>query len=479
MGEYLQIIWDAETPAAAEVPWDNCMLVVQGSEASIANSTVIACTADDWSTQLIGAGFLTSDQAYESTSIFFAATPTPGCTLYVLALVSGAVQNYNDSPMLYVSDYIYETAAKPPLGFIGTQEVNYFPIAENTGYFVNTQGGATGVGFSLINDSIGNWTGQLNFANGLSGNVIDKPPRTGSKITCSYKIGKAVADVTEAIEQYNINMMSVSYQNSASKACYISGDSNVYYGDMLTDLGRFTGAIAGKNCLMFYALPGASAPGASGCALGAKWEDFKNLVGQREDVAPFKGKPSALNHDMAAGYMGMTAATHPHTTMSFASIHMGLTEEESLINRTFWNGGQIASPMKRRELSGDPFLISHGYTLGVGYSSRINYVRCKYIISQSLVNGLWALFASRTVQMTYGGMQTVKNKIKGIFKILQDQRIVDGLSYVRIPIESDLRKNTSAGQDARAARLIPSIEIGFFWFSSLEKIIITSIRNEA
>lgn len=479
MGEYLTIIWDAETPAAAEVPWDNCMLVVQGDEAGVGSSTVIACTADDWSTQLINAGFSQSDQAYESASIFFAATPTPGCTLYVLALVSGNVATYTDQPLLKVTDYIYETAAKPPLGFVGTEQVKYFPVSENTGYWTNTQDGAQGLGFTKVTDQLGNWNGQLNFINGLSGNVIDKPPRTGSKITCSYKIGKATADVSDTIELYNINMMAVSYQNSKNKACYTSGDSNVYFGDMLTDIGRFTNAIAGKNCLLFYALPGGSAPGTSGCVLGSKWEDFRNLVGQREDVAPYKGKPSALNHDMAAGYMGMTAGTHPHTTMTFAAIHMGLQEQESLINRTFWNGGQIASPMARKELSGEPFLISHGFTLGVGYSSRINYVRCKYIISQNLVNGLWALLASRTVLMSYAGMQTVKNKIKGIFKTLQDQRIVDGLAYVRIPVESDLRKNTQAGRDARAARTIPSIEIGFYWFSSLEKIIITGIRNEA
>jgi len=479
MGEYLTIIWDAETPAAAEISWDNCMLVVQGDEASLSESTVYACTADDWSTQLVNAGFATSDQAYESASIFFSASPTPGCTLFVLALVSGAIQTYTDSPLIYVSDYIYETPVKPPLQFYGTQEVKYFPDAENTGYWTNKQDGSVGMGFTVVNDEMSNWAGRLNFLNGLSGNVIDDPPRTGSKITCSFNIGQATADITETIETYSINMMAPSYQNTATKACYTSGDSNAYFGDMKTDIGRFINAIAGKNCILFYALPGGSAPGSSGCSLGEKWEDMKNLIGQREDVALLKAKPSALNHDMAAGYMGMTASTHPHTTMSFAVPHMGITEEESLINRTFWNGGQIASPMQRRELSGSPYLISHGFTLGTGYSSRINYVRCKYIISQSLVNGLWALLAERSVRMSYVGMQLVKNKIAGIFKTLQDQGILDGLEYIRIPVENDLKANNAAGQAARAARTIPSIEIGFYWYSSLEKITITGIRNEA
>jgi len=42
-----------------------------------------------------------------------------------------------------------------------------------------------------------------------------------------------------------------------------------------------------------------------------------------------------------------------------------------------------------------------------------------------------------------------------------------------------LRLNTEAGQAARLALTIPSIEIGFYWYSSLERIIITGIRNEA
>ena len=95
------------------------------------------------------------------------------------------------------------------------------------------------------------------------------------------------------------------------------------------------------------------------------------------------------------------------------------------------------------------------------------------------MNGLWELLASRTVRMDYVGMQLVRNKIAGIFKTLQDGGIHDGLAYVRIPIEDDLKNNTAAGIAARAAYTIPSIEIGFYWFSSLEKIIITGIRNEA
>jgi hypothetical protein len=477
VGEYLTIIWDAETPAAAEVPWDNCLLVVQGSEASLAETTVYATTSDDWSTVLSAAGFGATSQAYESAAQFFSATPTPGATLYVLAMVSGSVDIYENVPLAKVTDYIYETPIKPPLGWYGAERVRYYPDAALTGFWYNNADGSVGMGFTIVTDGAGNWNGQLNFLNGLSGNTIDVPPAEGSKVTASFRVGSSTASLSETIETFNINMMAAAYENSRTMQNYTG--SNTYFGTQSDDLMRFTNTIAGKNCILFYALPGAVAPQESGVGYSVYWDQLKNFIGAREDVALIKAKPSSSNHDMAAGYLGMTAGTHPHTTMTFAVPHMGIQEEESLLKRSYWNDGQIATPMTRRELTGNPYLISHGFTLGTGYSSRINYVRCKYIISANLVNGLWALLASRTVRMSYAGMQLVKTKITAIFKTLQDQGIHDGLAYVRIPIEIDLKNNTQAGSDARAARTIPSIEIGFYWYSSLEKIIITGIRNEA
>lgn len=475
MGEYITIIWDTESPSSAAVPWDNSLLVVQGSEASLSSSTVYACTSDTWSTVLTNAGFTASSQAYKSAAQFFGASPTPGGTLYVLGLVSGTVDTYTDVQMRKVTSTIYETPLKPPLGFSGDQQVKYFPDADATGYFINKADGSLGIGFTVNTDNAGNWTGRLTFASGLSGVTIDSPPNSDGLITCSFRIGSATSDISETIENYQINMMAAAYPNTRTTTNF----TTTYFGSQVNDYMRFTNATAGKNCILFSCLPGNAQVGTSGTSLSSNWEDLKNLIGQREDFAAIKAKPSSLNHDMAAGYMGMTAGTHPHTTMSFATPHMGIQEEESLINRNYWNKGQIASPMTRRELSGSPYLISHGFTFGTGYSSRINYVRCKYIIAQTLRNGLWELLASRKVKMSYAGMQLVKNKISGIFKTLQDQGIHDGLAYVRIPIETDLKNNTSAGQDARAAREIPSIEIGFYWYSSLESIIITGIRNEA
>lgn len=475
MGEYLTIIWDTEAPSAAQTPWDNCLLVVQGSDASLSSSTVYACTSDTWSTVLTNAGFATTSQAYKSAAQFFAATPTPGGTLYVLGLVSGTVDTYTDVKMRKVTSTIYETPIKPPLGFSGEAQVKYFPDADATGYWINKADGSAGMGFTINRDNSSNWTGRLTFLSGLSGVTIDSPPNSDGKVTCSFRVGSATADVSETIENYNINMMAAAYPNSRTTSNF----TTLYFGSQTEDYSRFINAIAGKDCILFSALPGNAAVGSSGTSLSVNWENLKNLIGAREDFAAIKAKPSSLNHDMAAGYMGMTAGTHPHTTMSFAESHMGIQEEESLLNRNYWTDGQIASPMTRRELTGSPYLITHGFTFGTGYSSRINYVRCKYIISENLKNGLWALLAARKVRMSYAGMQLVRNKIAGIFKTLQDQGIHDGLSYIKIPIEDDLKNNTSAGQDARAAREIPSIEIGFYWYSSLEKIIITGIRNEA
>lgn len=476
MGEYITIIWDAETPSAAAVPWDNSMLVVHGSDASLAATTVYEVTTDTWSTVLVNAGFTASTQAYKSTSIFFAADPIPGGSLFVLALVSGSVDIYSNVSMDKVTDYIYETPIKPPLGFYGDEEVRYFPDASLTGYFVNAADGSAGIGFDIEEDALSSWTGRLTFTDGLSGTTIDIPPASIGKVTCSFRIGNSVSDLSEYLEEYNINLLSVAYANSRTLENYTS---DVYFGSQSEDLSRFVNAIAGKNTLLFYALPGGAVRGESGLGYSSNWESLRDFTGQREDVCLIDIKPSSSNHDEAAGLMGMTAGTHPHTTLSHAVPHMGIQQESSLIDRRYWSDGQIISIRKNRKLSGNPYQLSYGFTLGVGYSSRINYVRCKYIISANLVNGLEELLAARTVRMSYNGMQLVKNKITGIFKTLRDAGIHDGLAYVKIPIEIDLKNNTAAGRAARLARTIPSIEIGFYWFSSLERIVITGIRNEA
>ena len=477
MGEYITIIWDAETPAAAAVPWDNTMLVVHGSEGSLSETTVYAVTNDSWSTVLANAGFSQSSQAYKSTSNFFAASPTPGGSLYVLALVSGSVDIYSNVRMQKVTDNIYETPIKPPLGFYGGEEVRYYPDAELTGYWVNAADGSQGVGFTIEVDNLNNWTGRLNFGDGLSGIIIDNPPESVGKITCSFRIGNAAADLSEQIEKYNINLLAVAYENSRTTENY-TGD-NTYFGDQSIDLSRFINAIAGKNTQLFWASPGGAVVGESGIGFGVNWESLRSFVGQREDFTNYLSEPSASNHDMGAGLMGMVAGTHPHTTMSFAVPHMGIQKESSMIDRSYLSDGQIISNMENRKLAGDPIQLSYGFTFGTGYSSRINYVRCKYIISQSLINGIWELLSSRTVRMSYAGMQLMRNKITGIFKTLREQGIHDGLAYVKIPIEDDLKNNTAAGTAARLSRTIPSIEIGFYWWSSLERIIITGIRNEA
>jgi len=477
MGDYLTILWDVETPTAKAVEWDNCLLVVHGDEASLIETEIVACTADDWSTQLTDLGFAENDQGYKSVANFFAATPTPGGTLYVLALVSGQVDIYQDVPMRRISSTIYETTLKPPLGFYGDEEVKYFPNSSLTGFFINAADGSAGVAFDVEEDANNDWTGRLTFSNGLSGVTIDSPPKLTGKVLVSFRIGKTTADISEAIEKYGMNMMAASYVNSKTKTDFSAEEC--YFGSQSEDLLRFSNAIAGKSCELFWNTPGNISYGESGLGFSVLWENLINFVGAREDVSLINIKPSSSNHDMAAGTMGMVAGTHPHTTMSFARPHMGIQEPMSLIGQTYFNNGQIITVMQQKRLTGNPYLFTHGFTLGSGYSSRINYVRCKYIISNNLQNGLWELFASRKVKMSYSGMQLVKNKIFGIFKTLQDQGIHDGLAYVKIPIEIDLKDNTAAGQAARLAYTIPSIEIGFYWYSSLEKIIITGIRNEA
>lgn len=476
--DFLTIIWEAETPAAATVSWDNCMLVVKGSEASLTSTTIYSTTSSDWSEVLANAGFGATTQAYKSAADFYAASPTPS-SLYVLGLVSGQVDTYQNAPLSKITDTLWETPVKPPLGWYnGTEQVRYYPDADNTGYFVNAANGSAGVGFEIVTDGLGNWNGRLDFSDsGLSGFEIDNPPLDGCKITASFTIASSLAEIGTNISNYKIAMMAAAYENTSIKEDYPA--SACYFGSQVNDLSRFMGAVAGKHCVLFWALPGAADPTDTASGIGGTWGDIKTLLGSREDVALIKAQPSSTQDDMAAGYMGIAAGEHPHRTLTYKTLHMGITAPEDDIALSYWENAQVAAAMAMPELSGTPNVILGGYTLGVGYSARINYVRCKNIISQELRNTIAALIASRKVKMSYNGMSYVQSVIEGLFSTLQDQGIIDGLAYVRIPIAQDLKSNTAAGQAARAAREIPSIQIGFYWYSSLERITITSIGNVA
>lgn len=479
MGEYLTIYLGSSTAGPKAVEWDNSMVVGDGSVA-LSLSKVYELTPDDWATQLTDDGFTSSDILYTSIATFFAASPAPQ-KLWAYAHVTGDEVDYSDVPLEYVQGNTWQIPIKPPNGFApgatGIEQVKFYHCGENiveTGQ-INTANGATGIGFTVEKDGAGDWTGQLTFDDGLSGiNGVVKPLTTVCNITVDFTAGTK-ASLSTAITDYNINMISLALENDSVIEQYTDN----IFGSQLDDMMTILNAIAGKNVIFFYALPGGAQPETTILGTANKWKELKALMGARSDVAAFKAIPSALGHNPAVGYMAMTSISHPHKQMTFAEPHFGIQEQEPTINRGKWRLAQIACLMKRTELSGDPFLVTYGFTFGSGEVARIDGIRCRNILAQTLINNLWALLAKRDTLMSYGGMQKIRSTIRGTFKILIDQRIVDSLVSIYIPIEQDLLNNTDAGKLARAQLLVPSVEIEYEWFGGVEKIIITRLDNIA
>lgn len=484
MGEYLTIIWDPSTPAAAAVEWDSAMIIGKPGTSGISETTITRVTSDNWQTTLSDLGFSTTDQLYLSVGDFFGYSPTPGGTLTICVYVSGAATCFENVPLKKVDNDTWETPIKPVSGWCSGQCVQYYPDSSLTGHWLNCADGTYGLGFTIEEGPNGNWNGRLTFGNGLSGQSIDDPIPSTAKITASFQVNDGISPISESIENYQVSLVALSLSNHASKKDY--PDDATIFGSQLMDISTMLNMIAGRECEFFWALPGnAQMTGSiSGSSPSIQWKDLKNsFVGTREDFTAIKMRPSSNNpilcDDMACGMLGLVAAQHPHNPISFKTIHMGIYEPSDLVERAYLKDGQIMGAMQWNELEGSPNLVTYGFTFGTGDSARIAYVRCKNIISKELRNGLKALLASGTVRMSYAGMQKVKDKIKGIFKTLVDQGIVDKFGYVKIPVETDLLNNTAAGRAANAAREIPAIEIGFYFFNNLEKITITSIKNVA
>lgn len=488
MGKYVTIYFGTGTPTAKAVEYDNAMLVVDGDESDdITESKVIEITEAE---ALVDEGFATSTRAYKSAATFFAASPTPS-KLFVYVYVSEGGVDYEDYRLEKVTDTKWETPLKPPTGFApsgsGDEKVYFYGCDEETEYTTNYADGSVGIPFTVYEDEQSNWTGQLRFPSGLSGSegiTTEANLTADCKITCDFTIG-SIGGIGEAIDDYNINMIALAMDNSATKEQYESDDSPLSQSqvNVIMDIKN---AIAGKECIFFFALPGNADPTTTiDGTTSTKWHQLRNsLVGAREDVVAFKFKPTAgidegETDDMAAGYMGMTIASHPHTTMTFAQPHMGIEEPEPKINVNKWDDGKIGSIFQNRNLSGDPYLVSYGYTFGSGDANRINMVRCRYILSQSLRNALHALLATREELVNLAGCDAVEAAIRGVFSNLISQGIVDGLENIEIPLREELRDNTAAAQQAVANNRIPAVHISYQLFKSIEEITIASMDNTA
>lgn len=483
MGEYLTILWEAATPSAKAVEWDSCMIIGEKGSASITETTIYRMTSDTWQAVLDDAGFAITDQTYLSVGDFFGASPIPGCTLTLGIYVSGVVNCRENMPLARVDVTTYETPIKPPVGFCSGQFVRYFQDKDLADFYKNFADGSVGTAFEIERDGNNDWTGRLIFDDGLSYDAdnIDDPLDADSKITIDFRVNEGIRSLVDAMTRYDVNMVALSLANENTKKNY----PDVLFGSQLRNISVMMNMIAGRDSLFIYNLPGdaRATDVIQGLAPAQNWHQLRNFVGQREGFTPISALPASddasLCDDMACGYMGMIASNHPHRQMTFAVPHMGIGDECDLVDRAYWKDGQIAAIMQNTRLEGNPYQITYGFTFGIGYANRINYVRCKGIISRNLVNGIHELFAAREVLMSYDGIQIYKDKIKAIFKNLIDQGIVDKFGYVNVPIEEDFLAENAAATTARLAYEIPSTEIGFYWYSSLEKIRITSVKNEA
>jgi len=479
MGEFITIFFGPSAAAPAAVEYDKSMIVGDGSS-HLSSSKLYALTSDTWDSTLEDDGFSDSDQLYNSVADFFGASPTPE-QVYAYAYVADSDEEWEDVPLTPVDDTTWEIPSKPPKGFYpagtGLERVRFYH--PGTGFQWNYSNGATGLAFTVLTDYQGNWTGQIEFPNGLTGTsgAIVNPVQTDDIVTVDFTAGSK-GGVGEQISEYGINMVSLALTNSDSLKNY---DNNVFGTSQVDDLDTMMSAIAGKQCIFIYAMPGDANPNdlISGGG-GLDWDSLKSIVGQREDFVNIKAKPSVTADDMASGLMGMCSATHPHVGMGFARPHMAIKEREPILNQAKWKKAQTNYIIQRNELAGAPFMIVRGFTFGTDVNSdRINAVRCKYIILQTLRNQLWGLLSGRTVRMNYKGMVKIEEKIKAIFAQLVADDIVDKFVYVKIPLKANFLANDDVARAANAAKRVSGIQIGYEWNHSLEEITISALINEA
>lgn len=480
MGDPIEVYFGTASAAPKAVEWDNAMLVGNQGSSSKSNETLKITSADD----LLDYGFTTDDQLYNSAADFFSAGTNPPSSLYCYIYNENDTGTCNeDLPLVFAGDNDFETPVKPPEGFCGDQRVKFFgqETISDTGVW-NYADGSQGVGFTVNTDGLGNWDGTLTFPSGLSGEEgVVSDLDENAKILADVILGSK-GNIGGEIERYNVNICALALENGKNLSDY----SDTVFGDnQVDDLLTMLNAIAGKNCMLVYGLPGNAKPEddiADSGSPAVKWKNLRNLVGAKQTFAPLKARPSLEapdGDDMGAGYMGMIVTTHPHTTMTKAEPHMGIYEPESILDQTKWKNGQIGAVIEANRLSGNPYLIDIGFTFGSGDGARVNGYRCKVIIAQTLINNLYGLLAEQETLVSASGIAKIRKRITASFNHLVGNNIADGLVAINIPLESHILANDETAKLASQQRTVGTIEVEYLWHRSVEKIIIKRMVNVA
>lgn len=478
---YITVQWVTESPVARREGWGHIVFLTSGTQPSQCSSNPQLVTPSDYTEYVASNSY--ENIAYGSYVRNLAGTPTNNSYIYwmgdgkgitgIAEAVTDVNYKINLAPFASI-DGVYID----PTGGSNWQEIGLAPEGWSSGQ----------TGYRPGSGSVGIYDGNIYF----TGEALDGGPFLESGGT-TYS-GDEARDIIEAsgglirvlatqngfgvaqedLKDYDVQFIVPLYNTAGDGTGLMSTPA---YNDLRNAL-----VMAGGNRRMvIWALPKDSAPNTEYIGTSYDYNQFRNYIGQDQNAITYyadvlTGSTSTGLDDPAAALAGRICATHPHTSQSLDTINISLAKVEDENAKLAWDAGQIICTFKQTQWGFDTTQLNYGFTFaGTSPSNRLNNVRCKYIVLINVLQDLWSLLSTRTVNVTKSGCNTVIETLNGTLDRLLSQGIIDPDSDItRREVDVPLLRGTAAEwANANLYGTIPAVIVRWPWRNTVESIVIT------
>jgi hypothetical protein len=497
------VYWGTATPfAGVSSPYKAAIIARGDTLPALDGTTVNPVTVTNADTLSSTYGIATTDNAYVAAVDFFAG----GGQQLLVYVVSGAGETITDSELVGIKDgvntgFYFGTS---PVTSVANVEFNWqgsgwYAQDLTTNYTLNTVNGSV-AGLNVVEMK---WSGTTTE---FSGYIPTAGDRIRADLTVPALAG-AFSALSDPSAQFSLFAFGYDQSLAQNVATVESGDK--YYADecvggkgWLDDvmLGASMATqfnTVGKRCMFFASLPDKVRPTNiiySGYASGttyndnaSKYVDLPDIIGQNKFIALFSSKQETAGSDIAVAAMGGLSADHPRKPATFFPIaNYSQLSWPAMDEILTWKSNAINPLTKEYFSSGNSVvMIAGNKTFGVGTESTINYIRCKNILTNMLLDNLKTLLMSRTVQYDYKGIMRVRNTIAATLNSAYNEGYIDDTTFtITIPILAYAKDEKRLSDEdlailtaARNSGVLQNITVTYKWFGDIESITINALVN--
>jgi hypothetical protein len=443
-------------------------------------------------------------------------TPVPGGTYqtfmspYVPTLsISGVEVNYDNSGW-YTQDRLYDNDND---AFFTSREAGVPNLVWGTG---TTDGVFDGrlifLSGGFVYSGVNAWGGKNDDHGGgaFSGHAFD-PSRDSIRADITIETS-GVSDAFNILSDsdYDFNIFTFGYDHSlscptnpvgasafkyASGQCYASSGwlHDVKQGKNMAQ--QFNSV--GKRCVFYFSLPSnvrentkmtgyAVTVGGNAYTGAHTYGDLTTILGNTYYMAGFVDKQGTDGADIAAVAMGASLAQLPRTPLMYtpqpANVAQTVYPQKNEV--IAWRSAKVNPLIKINRNTLKTYHFGGNSTFGSGNEKDINFVRCRALLANMLIDDLQSLLITRKLKYDLAGINSIKNMIIATEKSALSKGYIDGIGKVTIPIESYLVQEDSLGAEelitlnsARQSKRVEDISITFKWSGDIEEIIIRSLAS--